>query len=196
MFKRTVILSFLLFVALLQIGCNRQEVKITPATSPDPKQLNIQALLKTIDDLNTKCRGGSGGSPSTQKACEARDELSKLAIESGWCWGPDDAIGADQRWVKCQPKTVAFPSVEVGKHNWYAASKDDSSCVQFKYSPADMIRMLRSEGKTVQTYDLPDGVVKIGHYISGAEQSWTFYPLMTTCEASLSTSQTVPKKYE
>lgn len=63
---------------------------------------NAKKLIEQQTALNSKCRGGSGDSPATQAACADRDKLSKQIEAAGWCWGPEDAVGADKRWIRCR----------------------------------------------------------------------------------------------
>jgi hypothetical protein len=74
---------------------------VASAASPPP---NVRALLKTEHRLDDKCRGGSGDSPATQKACEQRDAIVVKLQKLGWCFGNGDPnqIEADKFWQKCR----------------------------------------------------------------------------------------------
>lgn len=63
---------------------------------------NTKILIEKIESLNDLCRGGSGDDPKTEKACEEIDSVMKKLESSGWCWGPDSAIEADKKWIKCK----------------------------------------------------------------------------------------------
>lgn len=71
------------------------------ATSEKPQGEALRFIAKW-DTLNEQCRGGSGDSPMTQKACEARETTYSQIENLGWCWGPNDAIGAGKRWIACR----------------------------------------------------------------------------------------------
>lgn len=69
---------------------------------------NVRDLLKTEAQLNDKCRGGSGDSPATQKACDQRDAIVTKLQKLGWCFGNGDPnqIEADKVWQKCRKGTT------------------------------------------------------------------------------------------
>lgn len=73
------------------------------AASPDsntPKRPN--ELIAAEERENEACRGGSGDSIETMKACNRRQVLLKELQDSGWCWGGAD-IEAEKRFVACKP---------------------------------------------------------------------------------------------
>jgi len=77
-------------------------VLVVACTQPaKAQQQPVKELLNAIDALNHQCRGGSGDDPKTQKACVRRDAKIQEAARRGWCRGPQDAIGADQHWMRC-----------------------------------------------------------------------------------------------
>lgn len=59
-------------------------------------------LIARVDQLNDRCRGGSGDDPNTMKACEQREAAMAQVRKAGWCWGPEDAPGYEQRWIRCR----------------------------------------------------------------------------------------------
>lgn len=63
---------------------------------------DAKRLMDQVATLNSKCRGGSGDSPATVAACADRAKATRQLQTMGWCWGPEDAIGADKRWVRCR----------------------------------------------------------------------------------------------
>lgn len=69
---------------------------------PPPK--DIAALIAREEELNDKCRGGSGDNPATMKACDERDVLVKQLKAKGWCWGREDQYGYQKYWQKCSSK--------------------------------------------------------------------------------------------
>jgi uncharacterized protein len=66
-----------------------------------PKE--VRDLLNKWDELNEKCRGGSGDDPKTWKACDKRDELYPKITGSGWCMGNggEDQFGYQKYWQHC-----------------------------------------------------------------------------------------------
>lgn len=62
----------------------------------------IRPLLDREAKLNNACKG-EGDNPATQSACDRRDAADKQLNKLGWCWGPDAAIEADKRWMRCGP---------------------------------------------------------------------------------------------
>lgn len=73
-------------------------------TAPQPAKPAGEAkrLIDQADALDDACRGGSGDNPKTQAACSKRDAVMAKIDSMGWCWGPDDAIGANKGWMRCQ----------------------------------------------------------------------------------------------
>jgi hypothetical protein len=61
----------------------------------------VAKLITREDDLNDKCRGGSGDNPSTQAICDERDRLFSSIRAKGWCWGPDDQPESQKKWMPC-----------------------------------------------------------------------------------------------
>ena len=59
------------------------------------------ALIAEADRLTDACRGGSGNDPATHRACAQQDEVGKRIRAAGWCWGPSNAYGYQQRWGTC-----------------------------------------------------------------------------------------------
>lgn len=60
-----------------------------------------KAIIDRADRLNSLCRGGGGSEAKTLEACGQRDALMSQITKRGWCWGPDSAIGAERRWIRC-----------------------------------------------------------------------------------------------
>ena len=58
-------------------------------------------MIVNWNDLNGKCRGGSGDDPKTFQACEARDALSPKIEAQGFCYGENAEFGYQQRWEVC-----------------------------------------------------------------------------------------------
>jgi len=70
------------------------------AASPDGPDKLIAEWL----DLNSKCRGGRGDDPLTEKYCEARELLSPRIEAHGYTYGCDGDFGYQLHWRKdCPP---------------------------------------------------------------------------------------------
>lgn len=72
-------------------------------SGPVQQPANVRKLIDEEASLNDQCRGGSGDNPSTMAACDKREAVLRKIKAQGWCWGPDDAVGADKGWVRCRP---------------------------------------------------------------------------------------------
>ena len=55
------------------------------------------------NDLNVRCRGGSGDDPATQEACVQREALYPRIVALGWCHGRDGEFGYEAQWHRCGP---------------------------------------------------------------------------------------------
>lgn len=73
-------------------------------------------LLKEVEVLNGKCRGGSGDSPATMAACKERDAVVSSLHERGWCWGkPEDQYEYQKSWQRCRGAGTAAASTPLAK---------------------------------------------------------------------------------
>jgi hypothetical protein len=63
-------------------------------------------LLEDVVTLNTRCRGGSGDDMETWMACGARDYVSYLLSERGYCYGKEDQAGFEMEWHACTSNSV------------------------------------------------------------------------------------------
>lgn len=86
------------------------EQSSTSSTPPDSRPaepavreapLDVARLIEQAEQLNTKCRGGSGDLEATGQACNQRDELMEVIANKGWCYGTVDQIQADKQWQQC-----------------------------------------------------------------------------------------------
>ena len=59
-------------------------------------------LLKSVEALNDKCRGGSGDDPATQAACVKREAVVAELKARGWCWGKLDQPEYQKSWQYCR----------------------------------------------------------------------------------------------
>ena len=67
-----------------------------------PSDPQTDTSIRRAEKLNGECRGGSGDSPKTLVVCAKRDAAYAALEKRGVCWGPNDASGAEKRWVSCQ----------------------------------------------------------------------------------------------
>jgi hypothetical protein len=74
---------------------------IAQAAKP-PK--DVALLINKEEQLDDKCRGGSGDDSATIKACERRDVIFKQIEAKNWCWGKDGDFEYQKKWQKCPPK--------------------------------------------------------------------------------------------
>lgn len=65
---------------------------------------DVAQLMAQEEELNNKCRDGSGDGDATQKACTARDALFMTINSKDWCWGHDGQVEADKKWERCPRK--------------------------------------------------------------------------------------------
>jgi hypothetical protein len=65
-------------------------------------QKQIDVLIAQEEELNHKCRGGSGDEPATMKACDERDAIVEKLKTKGWCWGHDGQVEFKKQWEKCR----------------------------------------------------------------------------------------------
>lgn len=85
--------------------------------SSDLATMNLPNLVSLHESMNDQCRGGSGDSPDTERYCDRRDVIYKEIESRGWCWGPDNASGADKSWIECQVKTnTPVPRYDAKEH--------------------------------------------------------------------------------
>jgi hypothetical protein len=61
---------------------------------------DASGVIARWGDQNDRCRGGSGDSPETTKACEAREHTGISLQAAGWCYGRRGQYGY-QQWHRC-----------------------------------------------------------------------------------------------
>lgn len=71
--------------------------------------------LKTVEDLEAQCRGGSGDDPATEKACTARDSATSRMIATGVCWGKEDQVEAEYIYHLCERGSIGFADSPQGR---------------------------------------------------------------------------------
>ncbi len=81
-------------VALLLVGA-------FVAQSADAQDAEDIPLLQDYARYNDSCRGGSGDDNETWKACGARDYISFLLYQRGWCYGKDGEASYEMQWHRC-----------------------------------------------------------------------------------------------
>lgn len=57
----------------------------------------VKAMISRVDKLALQCRD-----EKTTSACDQFGDAVAQVYKQGWCWGPEDAIGADKHWIRCQ----------------------------------------------------------------------------------------------
>ncbi|SCM79507.1 conserved hypothetical protein [uncultured Pleomorphomonas sp.] len=92
-------------------------------------------------DENGKCRGGSGASDETEKACRRREVIGAKLDAVGWCYGHPGEYGYQTNWHRCDGGEVAS-----------ADAKAAGSTIRTKLRPADYAVRAIFSGKT----QLPD----------------------------------------
>lgn len=103
-----VCLGFVYLDRLRALSPNGQLVVKSPAGTDDD-------LLKKVEALNGKCRGGSGSDPATMTACDERDAIVTVLKERGWCWGPSNVAEYQKSWQRCSGAGAATASTPLAK---------------------------------------------------------------------------------
>ena len=75
----------------------------SPASAEDDE---TGRLLEDVQSLNSRCRGGSGDDMETWMACGARDYVSYLLSERGYCYGKEDQAGFEMEWHACTSNSL------------------------------------------------------------------------------------------
>ncbi len=71
---------------------------------------DAQSLLQRFEQLNGRCRGGSGNDPATWAACDERERLGPRLNALGWCFGREGEMGAEMQWHRCGPNSRRWDS--------------------------------------------------------------------------------------
>lgn len=61
----------------------------------------IQEDIAKVERLNDQCRGGSGDSPATMRACANRDAAIAALERRGWCFGHASQAMFEREWEPC-----------------------------------------------------------------------------------------------
>ncbi len=67
---------------------------------------NPEGMLTRWQDQNGKCRGGSGDSQETLRACDARTHTEKSLAAAGWCYGRQGEYGHQMEWHRCDARSI------------------------------------------------------------------------------------------
>lgn len=67
----------------------------------DKNVLEPTRILAQWQNENGNCRGGSGDSDETWKACGRRDAIGKKLEAVGWCYGRPGEAGYQMNWHRC-----------------------------------------------------------------------------------------------
>lgn len=130
------VVGLIIVAGAASVFTSRSTVSPTPLKPP---VLTVSEMITAVEDLNGRCRGGSGDDPATMVACDQRDQMMDALKVEGMCWGnPNDPneIGADKTWRPC-PSTVA------ASHPPEVAQEVPSPEVQ--YDPAKAVEAARLE---------------------------------------------------
>lgn len=104
MFLSRVSVCILVLTCAAITGCdNKSTSDSAPAQKIPP---DVASLISKADQLNDKCRGGSGDDPATSKACDARDAVIGQIRAKKYCFGTDQQIQAEKTWQECAPASA------------------------------------------------------------------------------------------
>lgn len=89
----------LVFIAASAVSAACLAAEFVPSDAPP----GIKAAIDKAEDLNDKCRGGSGDNPKTMGLCDQRDKAYTEIKKQGWCFGDSskNEIEANKTWQKC-----------------------------------------------------------------------------------------------
>ncbi|QDM41462.1 hypothetical protein [Altererythrobacter sp. TH136] len=66
-------------------------------------------LIETWQDLNGRCRGGSGDDPQTMTACDERDgPVAAQLADANICYGREGEYGYQMELHRCGPDSTRF----------------------------------------------------------------------------------------
>lgn len=67
---------------------------------------DIQRVIGHWQDLNSKCRGGSGNEQATLDACADREKVGETLTAADWCYGREGEYGYQMEWHRCGPTSL------------------------------------------------------------------------------------------
>lgn len=79
----------------------------SPTLAPVPASKSAKTMIAEWDELNDRCRGGSGDDARTWSACDARDALGEKIDSAGWCQGKIGEWVGDAKWHRCTEDSCA-----------------------------------------------------------------------------------------
>ena len=171
-----------LSLALLLVACTDRS---TTEDRAKAEQVPIETLLAEVDKLNDQCRGGSGDSPKTTEACDKRDAKFNEVVARGWCWGPKDAIGADQHWMRCADDKPSSNQQD----EWFGMT-ERGNCNAVSVSEATQMLERMTHGQAV-TQKKNDGTLLVSSkYQDGSTANATLYP---SCNEAYSANNIEPQ---
>jgi len=86
--------------------------KSQSATNPTTTE-----LIRKWNEINSKCRGGSGDAPDTWKACDERNKLTNEITRLGYTYGCDGDAGYQSYWRNdCGSLGNKFPSTDWNRY--------------------------------------------------------------------------------
>lgn len=91
---------------------------------------NVSEPLRIISqwqDENNRCRGGSGDTSETWKACDRREAVGAKLKAVGWCYGRSGEAGYQMNWHRCGDGSEATS----------AKAKTAGSAARINFSPVD-----------------------------------------------------------
>lgn len=85
------------------VGCIFAAVSVPALANYFPPK-DVQVLIEKSEQLNDRCRGGSGDDPRTMKACDQRDALMEKIYKKGYCFGGLNKHDAEYQyqWLPCK----------------------------------------------------------------------------------------------
>lgn len=67
---------------------------------------NPNGMLIRWSEQNEKCRGGSGDSEETWRACDAREHTQMSLAAAGWCYGRQGEARYQMQWHRCGTRSL------------------------------------------------------------------------------------------
>lgn len=93
--------------SLNKIGENKNSMSATSNNEQKQSTKNeVKPIIEKYNNLNGKCRGGSGDDPNTIKACDERDLVVAKLKESGWCFGKEGQAEYEMEWHQCSSNSL------------------------------------------------------------------------------------------
>lgn len=133
------------------------------ARDPSSPMPSIEELKQQQLTLNEQCRGGAGGAPETDFACNRRDQVTAKLEAADVCWGNNGEPPERRGWRSCKELAndeVAKPLNPRGASVLYKLAHPEEGV---RYAEAERARILSDRGdvqpSTEIQYD-PDSAQK------------------------------------